>query len=60
MLVDNGMKERVLRRITNTLFGTFLGKAPPLELVRKALSNMWRGMGPFTVSDMSNDFYLFQ
>ncbi|XP_039135824.1 uncharacterized protein LOC120273259 [Dioscorea cayenensis subsp. rotundata] len=44
--------------MSNSLFLKFLGKAPPLEVVRRLLLEMWRGMGPFTVSDMSNGFFL--
>lgn len=58
VLVDKEMKERAFNRMNNTLFGKFMGKAPPLELVRKTLLEMWRGMGQFSVSDMSNGFYL--
>lgn len=58
VLVDKEMKEWAFNRMNNTLFGKFMGKAPPLELVRKTLLEMWRGMGQFSVSDMSNGFYL--
>lgn len=60
VIVAKGMKDRANRRMINSLFSKFLGKAPPLEMVKASLSEMWRGMGPFSVSDMSNGFYLIR
>ncbi|XP_039121436.1 uncharacterized protein LOC120258150 [Dioscorea cayenensis subsp. rotundata] len=58
VMVEKAMRTRATNRMANSLFGKFLGKAPPLEVVRKSLTEIWRGMGPFSVSDMSNGFYL--
>lgn len=52
------MKDRAITKMNNTLFGKFLGKAPPLEVIPNSLMEMWRGLGPFSMLDMSNGFYL--
>lgn len=58
MLVDHELKAHVSNRLTNSLFGKFLGKAPPLEVIKNSLMATWRGMGPFSVLDMPHGFYL--
>lgn len=60
VIVGKELKERVSNRMNNSLFSKFLGREPPLDIVKNSLSEMWRGMGPFSVSDMSNMFYLIQ
>lgn len=58
VMEDKDMKDHAYFRKTNSLFVKFLGKAPPLEIVKNSLTELWRGKGPFFVSDMSNGFYL--
>lgn len=60
VFVGKKLKEREICKMSNSLFGKFLGKAPPLEVVLRSLLEMWRGMGSFTVSDMSNGFFLIR
>lgn len=60
VLVDYELKAPVSNILMNFLFGKFLGKAPPLEVVKNSLMEMWKRMGPFSVSDMPNGFYLIR
>lgn len=60
VMVAKEMQVRATNRMANSLFGKFLGKAPPLEMVKRSLQEMWRGMGPFSISDMYNGFYFIR
>ncbi|KAJ0981964.1 hypothetical protein J5N97_010219 [Dioscorea zingiberensis] len=42
------------------VYGKFLGRAPPLGIVREALSRFWADLGEFTVADMPNGFFLIR
>lgn len=40
VIVGKDLKDRVSSKMSNSLFGKFLGRAPPLELVRTSLQEM--------------------
>lgn len=40
-----------------SLYAKFLGKSLPLDQVKLALADAWRGLGAFSVADLPNGFY---
>lgn len=47
VIIHKELKDKAMNKMSNSLFGKFLGRAPPLKVVKNSLSEMWRGMGPF-------------
>ncbi|KAJ0970134.1 hypothetical protein J5N97_023011 [Dioscorea zingiberensis] len=47
-------------KMKGSLYGKFLGRPPPLEVVRENLSKLWETWGDVTVADMANGFFLIR
>ncbi|XP_072983399.1 uncharacterized protein [Typha latifolia] len=60
IIIDPEVLERCRSRRKLTLFGRFLGRSLPLELLKRNLSRLWNGIDRFAASDMSGGYYLFR
>lgn len=58
--MDKELQFRAFNHMQCALFGKFLGKALPLDQIKLVLTDLWKGLGSFSVADMTNGFNLIR
>ncbi|XP_073009146.1 uncharacterized protein [Typha latifolia] len=55
IIIDPEVLEKCRSRWKLTLFGRFLGRSIPLEMLKRTLIRLWNGIDKFAASDMSGE-----
>ena len=58
--LDEEARFRAESYFANALYNKFLGKAPPLDLVKSVLLEKWKSWGEVHIADLPNGYFLIQ
>lgn len=58
--LDEDIRSRAQDRFANALYGKFLGRPLPLDIVTKVLLDRWKEWGKITIADIPNGYFLIR